>query len=415
LCVASFLNEPESTKSPLHPLRSLSIILVLLVCVVASIPIPAAAWSVVSHQLITKYAIESLPSSWKTLFEYYSWFLTDAVTYPDVCYRGTDPTEGPRHYVDLEVWNPRDPSTGTLPQAVEEFADKMQLAIEAKDWNSAFLYAARIAHYVEDDTQPYHTTVNYDPANKAGVGLHAVLDSSIATHWSEIHLMPPSDPTTLTPIKNLTAFALSLAIQSHSFLYTINQTLINQGLKWSPELTKIVENRTNTAIASVARVWYTIIEASNSSPPIIPANNQLSVIVENMTYTGSGPVSIRLRVVDSLGVNTYANVTLRAGGSVFRGQVANAIPPVGEYVITSQKQLQPNDSLTAQREGYTGATTVLDGGSISILSATTKPVHSETSSQAGGISVPPLTVVAPIVILAGLLALALLRRASKIR
>ena len=132
-------------------------------------------------------------------------------------------TRGPRHYVDLEVWNPNDPSTGTLPQAVEEFALKMELAIESRNWNDVLLFAGRVAHYIEDDTQPYHTTINYNPVNNAGIGLHSVLDASLVAHLSEIHILPASSFGTLTPIENLTDFALKLAVQSHSFLSTINR------------------------------------------------------------------------------------------------------------------------------------------------------------------------------------------------
>jgi len=408
------LKAPESLQVP-HLLRSLSVVLVVLVFVAASVPIPAVAWSVIGHQLITKYAIESLPSSpWRQLFGYYSWFLTDAVTYPDVYYRGIDPREGARHYVDLEVWNPKDPSTGTLPQAVEEFGSRMQLAIEAKDWNSALLYAGRIAHYVEDDTQPYHTTVNYDPISNAGVGLHAVLDSSMVNHWSEIHITPPSD--SMTPIGNLTIFALNLAIQSHSFLSTINQTLINEGLNWSPELTKIIENRTNTAITAVARVWYTVIVGAKSSPPDMPMPNRLSIVFENSLPTNNGLVATRLRVVDSLGVSTYADVTLRAASATLRGQVTNVVPPIGEYVIVSETGLQPNDSITAQREGYVAATVVIavDTTAGDVVSQN-QPITSLTSSQTRSNvrAVPDVTIIALVLMLAAILALMVLRKTSK--
>ena len=362
---------------------------------------------------MTKYAIEWLPSPWGQFFDYYSWYVTDAAAYPDTLYRGIDPNEGPRHYVDLEVWNPSDPSTGTLPQTVEEFVHKMQSAIIAKDWNNAFLLAGRVAHYVEDVAQPYHTTINYNPVNKAGMGLHAVLDSSLMTHLSEIKILTPSNLGAMTPIENLTDFVLSMALQSHSFLPIINQTLINEGLGWSPELTKIVENRTNTAIAAVVRVWYTAIAGAKSIAPDIPVHNQLSIIVENVSLTDNGLITIRLRVVDSLGVNTYANVALATGSSTFRGQVANVVPPVGEYVVVSETGLHPNDSLTAQREGYITVTILVGRGATATSSGGLS--SSVTGSLVGrlGSGVPTLTIVAFVVMLGGILALVVLRRVSR--
>ncbi len=388
--------------------KAFSAAFLLLVSFAIVAPVPTNAWSVDGHQLMTRYAIAWLPLPWRQFFSYYNWFLTDAVAYPDTYYRGTDPKEGPRHYVDLEVWNPNDASTGTLPQAVNEFAHKMQLAVEAKDWNSVFLLAGRVGHYVEDVAQPYHTTINYNPLNRAGVGLHAVLDSSLIAHSSEIKILTPSNAGEITPIGNLTDFVLSMARQSHSFLPIINQTLINQGLNWSPELTRIVENRTNTAIAAVARVWYTAIVEAKSQPPMPPAQNQLSIIVEGISSMDNGLVSIRLRVVDSLGVPTYADVTLTTVSSTFRGQVANVFPPAGEYVVVSETGLHPTDSLTAQRQGY--ITGILAIGGASVTSS------GQRSSVTGSLDrrVPTVTIVALAVMLTGILVLVVLESYRKV-
>ena len=387
------------------------VVLLLVISLVASIPAPAGAWSVEGHQLITNYAIEWLPSPWRQFFNYYRWFLMDAVVYPDTVYRETDPNEGPRHYVDLEVWNPNDPSSGTLPQSVEEYAHQMQSAIEGKDWNSVFLFAGRVAHYLGDAAQPYHTTINYNPTNKAGVGLHLVLDSSLVAHLSEIGIIAPSILRQLSPIENLTDFVLSMALQSHSFLTIINQTLINEDLPWSPELTKIIENRTNTAIEAVARVWYTAIAGAKSPAPSIPVHNQLSIAVENVSLTNNGLVTIRIRVVDSLGVSTYANVTLTTSTSIFRGQVANVVPPAGEYVVICDTALNPNDRLTAQREGYATATITI----VTTAASVTSIGHhsSATASSARRVGVPTVTIVALIVMLGGIFALVVFSKLSR--
>jgi hypothetical protein len=379
---------------------------------IAALTSPQAfAWSVEGHQLITTHAVELLPAPWRQFFGYYDWFLTEAASYPDTYYRSTDSNEGPRHYVDLEIWNPNDRSTGTLPQSVEEFALKMQTALEAKDWNSAFLFAGRVAHYVEDDTQPYHTTVNYNPTNKMGVGLHSVLDSSIIAHISEINILQASEIGALTPIDNLTAFVLNMAYDSHSFLPAINRTLIDEGLDWSPELTRIIENRTNTAIIAVARVWQTVITRANAFAPEIRAGNQLFIITENVTQSDNGLTLIRLRVIDSLGIRTYANVTLTTDKSIFRGQVANAIPPIGEYIVVAETGLHPNDHLTAQREGYSSATLTI-GNTAAHITSLTEPSSLVTSSLLNpiGSDVPAITIVALVVMFCGILALVVLRR-----
>jgi hypothetical protein len=40
--------------------------------------------------------------------------LNETTAYPDTYYREADPNEPPRHFIDLEIWNPKDPSTGIL-------------------------------------------------------------------------------------------------------------------------------------------------------------------------------------------------------------------------------------------------------------------------------------------------------------
>ena len=109
---------------------------VFCICQIGILPHPAAAWSIDSHPIIAKVAIEMLPSPWGQFFEYYEWLLNETTAYPDTYYRESDPNEGPRHYIDLEIWNMNDPSTGTLPQAIDQFTIQMEAAIRANDWNN---------------------------------------------------------------------------------------------------------------------------------------------------------------------------------------------------------------------------------------------------------------------------------------
>jgi hypothetical protein len=369
------------------------------ICQIGILPCPVAAWSIDSHPIIANAATELLPNPWREFLEYYEWLLNETTAYPDTYYRESDPNEGPRHYIDLETWSMNDPSTGTLPQAIDQFTIQMESAIRANDWNSMFLDAGRIAHYMADATQPYHTTLYYDPQTKNGVGVHQLFESAAAAHLSEFRLVSPADVGVIEPISNVTAFVLDAAIQSHSFLSYINRTLIDEGLEWSPELTKIVENRTNTAIIATARIWYTAIVRSHSSPPELPKVNDLSITIESMILNSTSYGVIRLHVVDSLGVKTRADVSLSVDGSTFRGQVANIVPPVGEYVIAVPSgTYNANFVFTAQKEGYRPAVVTLPIGTPT------------TSTTIGVLNVPFPTVVALAVMVAALVALIWYRR-----
>jgi hypothetical protein len=363
------------------------------------LPYPAAAWSIDAHSAIAKAATELLPSPWRQFFAYYAELLAEIATYPDTYYRESDPNESPRHFIDLEIWNPNDPSTGTLPQAVEEFTEELESAIRAKDWNSMFIDAGRLCHYMADVTQPYHTTVNYDPQTRSGVGAHQLFESTSLAHLSEIRMVGSADVGLIIPISNMTTFVIETAIESHSFLSSINQTLIDEGLQWSPELTNIVENRTNAAIIATARVWYTAMVRSNSLPPELPKTDELSIVVESIALNSTSYGVITLHVTDALGVKTRADVSLSVDGSTFRGQVANVVPPVGEYVIAVPSgTYNANFVLTAQKEGYRPAEVNLPIGTPT------------TSTTIAAVNVPYPTVVALTVMVAALVALIWYRR-----
>jgi hypothetical protein len=203
----------------------------------------------------------------------------------------------------------------------------------------------------------------------------------------------------IEPVSNVTAFVLETAIQSHSFLSYINRTIIDEGLEWSPELAKIVENRTNTAMVATARIWYTAIVRSNSLPPELPKMNELSIAIDSVALNSTSYGVIRLHVVDSLGVKMRADVSLSVDGSTFRGQVANVVPPVGEYVIAVPSgTYNANFVFTAQKEGYRPAVVTLPIGTPT------------TSTTITVVSVPFPTVVALAVMVAALVALIWYRR-----
>jgi hypothetical protein len=363
------------------------------------LPYPATAWSIDAHSTIANAATELLPSPWRQFFAYYAGLLAETATYPDTYYRESDPNESPRHFIDLEIWNPNDPSTGILPQAVEEFTGEMESAIRTKDWNSMFIDAGRLSHYMADVTQPYHTTVNYDPQTRNGVGAHQLFESTSLAHLSEIRMLGSADVGPIIPISNVTTFVIETAVQSHSFLSFINQTLIDEGLQWSPELTNIVENRTNAAIIATARVWYAAMVRSNSLPPELPKVNELSIVIDSIALNSTSYGVITLHVTDALGVKTRADVSLSVDVSTFRGQVANVVPPVGEYVIAVPSgTYNANFVFTAQKEGYRPAEVTLPIGT---------PTASTTVAVVN-VSFP--TVVALAVMVAALVALIWYRR-----
>jgi hypothetical protein len=207
----------------------------------------AEAWSVSGHEIIVSKACKLFPGQWGDFLRHYEWMLNDTVTYSDTFYKSRDPAESPRHFIDLEIWNQSRPETGTLPFAVEEFGQSMAQAIKIGDWNKMLLDAGRLAHYISDICQPYHSTVNYDPATKSGTRLHAVLDGALQDHLSEIKLISSIG---ILQTVNFREYSFALARQSQSFLAEINTTLIDQNLPWSPRLTARAHMRIQISVSS---------------------------------------------------------------------------------------------------------------------------------------------------------------------
>jgi hypothetical protein len=371
-------------------IRSASILLVMIALSFSFTAIgyqatPVHAWWATGHTIISTHAEEFLPKPWSSFFNYYALTVNETSIYPDSIYPAFDANEGPRHFIDLEVWNPNKSETGTLPFAVAQYTAEMSQAIKSGDWNLMFKDAGRLAHYVGDIHQPYHSTVNYDPRNKQGSGLHGVLDASLENHVNEFKLVSLSDVGELQPVANLTAFMFYIAWQSHSFLPTINRTLIDEGKSWSPELTRIIENRTNTAIISVARVWYTAIlnAGPSAQPPPIPSPNKLQITITNppQQVPSDKALTVSFMVSDSLGIRTILKPRASIGNTALEVYSNQGLEtPFGKYMVIIQPDTLRSFAgsslaleIVAEQSGYERATAQVQIQISPTQSTTTAP------------------------------------------
>jgi hypothetical protein len=333
------------------------VLLVILVVAQRSAP-RTEAWSVSGHQIITSRACRLFPGPWGDFFRYYESVLNDTAIYPDTFYRDQDPAESHRHFIDLEIWARDRPETGTLPSALESFGRDMSEAVRIGDWNRMLLDAGRLSHYLSDICQPYHSTVNYDPTAKNGSNLHVVLDSAIVNFLPDIILVSSVGPL---KIVNFTDYAFFIAKQSHGFLAEINNALIDQGLSWSPRLTEIIENRTNTAIMATVNVWYTAVMNAAVGPPTLPQKNELRIVQTSMWQTMdlSHNNYLEFMVTDLLGVRTPCDVNVEVSGiSLETESYQDPTDPWINYrtVLPGNKIKSAMEALevtvTATREGY---------------------------------------------------------------
>jgi hypothetical protein len=156
------------------------------------------------------------------------------------------------------------------------------------------------------------------------------------------------------------------AWQSHSFLPAINHTLIDEGKSWSPELTQIIENRTNTAIISLARIWYTAILNAGRQPPPIPSPNKLRIAVDSIPQqiAPDKALTVSFTVSDGLGIRAILKPRASIGDiplEVYNDQRLET--PFGKYVVVIQPEIlrsfagsSPTLNLVADKAGFEQAT-----------------------------------------------------------
>jgi hypothetical protein len=114
--------------------------------------------------------------------------------------RKTDPTEGIKHYIDIDAYSDfidnhkiiedetaafnkysRDfvMKNGTLPWVTDSTYHVLVKHFRAKDWEKALLTAADLGHYIGDGHMPLHLTVNYDGKLSGQTGIHGRYESKM--------------------------------------------------------------------------------------------------------------------------------------------------------------------------------------------------------------------------------------------
>ncbi|GAA4370920.1 hypothetical protein GCM10023185_45870 [Hymenobacter saemangeumensis] len=173
------------------------VILPLLVALLSSGQ--ASAWGFFGHRIINQIAVYELPSSMQPFYYRHLNEIVRQSTAPDER-RNSDPTEGPRHFIDMDHYSEDNPFAkvpkeydkavekysadtlkkyGTVPWVVLETKDNLVKAFRDGDTLAIVKYSAELGHYVGDAFVPLHTTVNYDGQLTDQKGLHSLWESQL--------------------------------------------------------------------------------------------------------------------------------------------------------------------------------------------------------------------------------------------
>lgn len=156
------------------------------------------SWGGTGHRMISLRASLSFNQEMEQ-FQQWADYLSSHASDPD--YRkGDDPTEGPKHYIDIDNY-PEFEETGIIPMEYNEVAanygeqfvieqgtlpwatlttmDSLTNCFERKNWDKAAYFAADLGHYVADGHMPLHITRNYNGQYSGNTGIHSRYESGM--------------------------------------------------------------------------------------------------------------------------------------------------------------------------------------------------------------------------------------------
>ena len=221
-------------------------LLLLGVALALGAPTPAAAWRAVAHRYITARAVELLPPELAPFFVHYRDELVLRSNDPDLWRVVGFDTEAPNHHIDFGVDDygaypfaalPREYGAaiekfgattvqrhGLLPwRTTEEFGNlrrmfqgftRNQMYVEG----NTVLFAAALAHYIQDAHQPLHAHINFDGQLSGQNGVHSRFESELFERFqTRLAIRPPA----LRPVVDANAFIWDVVLDSHQLVPTI--------------------------------------------------------------------------------------------------------------------------------------------------------------------------------------------------
>ena len=157
-----------------------------------------SSWGFLVHRTVNQLAIYQLPKSMGAFFWKNKDYLVKESVRPDQR-RNSDPSEAPRHFIDLEAYGDsaawkmplhldeairqysRDTiyKYGYVPYVVVQVKENLTRAFRDGNRDSILYYAADLGHYIGDANVPLHSSINYDGQLTGQRGLHALWESTV--------------------------------------------------------------------------------------------------------------------------------------------------------------------------------------------------------------------------------------------
>jgi len=195
----------------------------------------AGAWGFFGHRTITQVAVYELPASLQAFYYRHLAEVVRQSTAPDER-RNDDPTEAPKHYIDMDHYSEINPfgkmprpydeavtkftadtlkKYGTVPWVIMEVKSNLTEAFRQRDTLNIVKYSAELSHYVADAFVPLHTTINYDGQLTDQKGLHSLWESQLPEKYINDYKL---DGEPAKYVKDPLATIWDVLAQSYGFL-----------------------------------------------------------------------------------------------------------------------------------------------------------------------------------------------------
>jgi hypothetical protein len=269
----------------------------ILIALVLCAPVQTLyAWGPLLHQDINRAAAEWAPeemAAWRA----YAGLMADHASDPDA-WRGYDAGEGPRHYIDLEMYGDpaaspltRDRSqcaqgregpvpvdAGIAPWVILELQDQLTRAMRDGDWHLAARVAAAQGHYVADSHQPLHCTENHNGQYTGNMGIHARWEDRMPTNFWNAALLRPQPVEEVPDLWPVISGWITAANARVAAILLADSTAreatggMAEGIAYYESMwdgsREVMIDQASRAAAHLASLWYTAWRAAGS--PAIP-------------------------------------------------------------------------------------------------------------------------------------------------
>ena len=175
--------------------------------------ISLSSWGIWGHEHINRLAVFALPEEMRGFYYNHIDFITVESTGPDMRrFVFNDKNEGPRHYIDIEMFDkpidslPQTPAervkiysdslmqkSGYLPWNVQDLMTKLTKAFKDKQKSEILFISADLGHYLGDANMPLHTSLYYDGQLTKQNGVHSFWESRLPEMFGETYNLHTRD------------------------------------------------------------------------------------------------------------------------------------------------------------------------------------------------------------------------------